>query len=121
MGKRVIVVDDVELERQVLCDLLKDVGYEPVAFSTGAEVLQQALDQFAAILADVNMPRMDGRSLLGTVRDAKGSAIPFVYVTGTEDPRTLVPDGIKYGAEFLAKPVTLESLLEALFPLIGPP
>jgi CheY-like chemotaxis protein len=119
MAARILVVDDDRFQLLFLCDVLRSGGFEPMPVSSAIEALKADLSQIALVLSDVVMPRMDGRSLVEAIRTIKGSNVPFVFVTGAADPRTLVSDAIQFQAEFISKPVVPEELLELVRRLIG--
>jgi CheY-like chemotaxis protein len=112
MGKKVLVVDDDRFQLMVLSDVLRSGGYEPVPFTSAIDALKADLSEISLVLSDVEMPRMDGRALVQQLRENRGSQVPFVFLTGTADPRMLLSDAIKYQAEFIGKPVVPEELLE---------
>lgn len=120
MDKPILVVDDVKLDRELLCAQLQDMGYQAVGVESGLDALRLDPEAHSAVLADVVMPHLDGEALLAVTREVMHSEVPFVYVTGT-DPEPLLPGAMKYHAEFLAKPVSPAALAEVLLPLVGPP
>ncbi|HCF57712.1 MAG TPA: response regulator [Myxococcales bacterium] len=111
MPAKILVVDDDKFQLMFLSDVLQAAGFEPIAVSSAIDALKMDLSQIALVLSDVEMPRMDGRSLVEAIRTIKGSEVPFVFVTGTADPRSLLSDAIQYQAEFISKPVAPEELI----------
>ncbi|MGI5862407.1 MAG: response regulator [Myxococcales bacterium] len=111
MAVKVLVVDDDKFQLMFLADVLQSAGFQPVTVSSAIEALKMDLSQIALVLSDVEMPRMDGRSLVEAIRTLKGSDVPFVFVTGTADPRSLLSDAIQYQAEFISKPIVPEELI----------
>ena len=111
MPTKILVVDDDKFQLMFLSDILQSAGFEPIAVSSAIDALKMDLSQIALVLSDVEMPRMDGRSLVEAIRTIKGSEVPFVFVTGTADPRSLLSDAIQYQAEFISKPVAPEELI----------
>lgn len=83
----IVVVDDDALSRHVLVRRLLRWGYDPVACVGGAEALP-ALRQgdVAALIADVDMPGMDGLSLAAQARRI-APQMPIFLVTPTPDPQ----------------------------------
>ena len=116
---KILVVDDDKFQLMFLSEVLSTAGFEPVAVSSAIEALKTDLGDIALVLSDVEMPHMDGRSLVEAIRTVKGSEIPFVFVTGTADPRALVADAIQYQAEFISKPIVPEELVELVQRMIG--
>ncbi len=83
---QILVVDDDPLVREMLREILTDSGYRAVTAEDG----QAAIDQMAAgdlpdlILSDMNMPRLDGLSLIRTLR-GRGEDVPVIILTGNEE------------------------------------
>lgn len=119
MGKKILVVDDDRFQLLLLSDVLRSGGYEPVPIGSAIEALKADLSEIALVISDVEMPRMDGRALVEQLRTTRGSSVPFVFVTGTADPRSLLSDAIQYQAEFVSKPIVPEELLELIGRLLG--
>jgi two-component system chemotaxis response regulator CheY len=71
---RVLLVDDSALVRLYCRQALAAAGFEVEEAANGAEALEKALGGFDLLLLDVNMPRMDGFSLLRALRRAPGTA-----------------------------------------------
>ncbi len=87
MAKRVLIVDDDPMIRQMLRDILEITGYTVVEASDGAEALDNAeVLHPDIILLDLMMPGMDGYT---ACRELKANpmtrAIPVIFVTASED------------------------------------
>jgi CheY-like chemotaxis protein len=77
-----LVVDDEELVRSLLCDLLADMGHEAVGASGGEEGLGLFdRDHFDAVFTDVGMPRMSGWEFARAVK-ARRPTLPVAVITG---------------------------------------
>ena len=75
VGPRVLVVDDSALVRLYCRQALTAAGFAVEEAMNGAEALEKALaGEFDLLILDVNMPRMDGFSLLRALRRAPGRA-----------------------------------------------
>lgn len=77
-----LIIDDEEDLREVLCALLEDVVSEIITCANGAEacaVLEQR--SFDAILSDEKMPKKTGMDVLRWLR-ARGDHTPFIIHTG---------------------------------------
>jgi chemosensory pili system protein ChpA (sensor histidine kinase/response regulator) len=80
---RVLVVDDSPTIRKLLVRMLKDLGWQPAEAKDGDEALEAIrLDRPDAVLADVEMPRLDGYGLLARLRERPETAdLPVVMLT----------------------------------------
>jgi PAS domain S-box-containing protein len=81
---RVLIVDDVQENLELLEDVLSEHGYHSIAARNGVEALElMKSGTIHLIVADAMMPRMDGFQLCKEVRALPGgAAIPFVIYTG---------------------------------------
>jgi CheY-like chemotaxis protein len=88
--KRLLVVEDNEIERQSIVELLSHNDIEIATAATGAEALDKLLDQpFDCCVLDLRLPDMSGFELLTRLRAEPAlSEIPMVVFTG----KSLTPD-----------------------------
>lgn len=106
MVKKILIIDDEEMIREVAQMSLEFGGYEVVTAGNGADGLAMAkTEQPDAILLDVMMPDRDGPSTLETLRaDAGTRDIPVIFLTaksGADHQATFVALG---AAAILTKP-----------------
>jgi type IV pilus assembly protein PilB len=115
-GACVLLVDDEDALRRVMRDLLARDGYDVVEARTGAEALDQ-VDRHAPdiIVLDLNLPGMDGYSVLSELRSRPATQrIPVIVLTakGDEDNEVRV---FELGADdFLSKPFRAKALSKRL-------
>jgi len=77
--KKVLIVEDNELQAKLLNLMLQDEGFIIVVASGGVEALKILKDvNFDLIVSDVNMPEMDGYSLARNVKSTLKKSIPFL-------------------------------------------
>ncbi len=83
--KTVLVVDDDNLIRNIYRDILKKNGYRVVVAADGMDGYKQAISEKPhVIVADKEMPKLDGYALLGSLRNSPDTRqIPVILVTGT--------------------------------------
>lgn len=114
MSATVLVVDDEELARNNICEILRDAGYEALE----AGDLNQAhafIDSGSAdiILLDVMLPDGSGLTLLDRIA-LENPSPPVILITAFGEVDTAV-DAMKKGAQdFLQKPLDLDRLLQAV-------
>jgi len=104
-----LVVDDEEFNRDLLQELLSSAAYAVVQAADGEEaweVLNSGMHNFAAILLDRRMPRLDGMGLLTRLKaDSRFKDVPVIFQTAIDHPADIA-EGIKAGAfYYLVKPV----------------
>lgn len=79
---RILVVDDEQLVRELLQDILVNLGFEVVAVSNGVEGVQAFVNtHFDAVFTDLGMPGMSGWELARSIRE-HDSTVPIAVVTG---------------------------------------
>jgi type II secretory ATPase GspE/PulE/Tfp pilus assembly ATPase PilB-like protein/CheY-like chemotaxis protein len=120
-GTTVLLVEDEEQLRRVMKDLLEREGYRVAEARDGVQALDQ-VDRFApdVIILDLNLPGIDGYSVLSQLRSRPATrAIPVVVLTakGDEDNEVRVFD---LGADdFITKPFRAKALSARLEAVIG--
>jgi len=115
---RFLVVDDFEMTRIMLKNSLVALGYtridEAVDGIEAKDLLEKAHTEknpYAAVLSDLNMPRLDGMGLLKFCRsDARFKTVVFVMITAESD-RNQVVTVLKNGAnDYIPKPFSQATL-----------
>ncbi len=118
----VMIVDDSVSVRRVVSNLIKSVGWQPMAARDGLEALE--LMQHSAqppdlILVDIEMPRMDGYELMATLRAQEAYRnIPLVILTsraGEKHHRKALELG---ASEYIVKPYQDQTLLNIIRQLV---
>jgi len=107
---RVLIVDDEEVVRAAVGDVLAGSGYQIEQAEDGeraASILQSAT--FDVIVSDIRMPSMSGIDLLREVRE-RDPDVPVILITGDPSLDTAM-DAVRYGAlRYLVKPFDPVSL-----------
>lgn len=82
-GRRILLVDDEPVIREVTKLLLERRGFEVVTAKDGVTGLLafSANPDFAAVISDLRMPRADGRTLMTSLR-AQAPHVPIICMTG---------------------------------------
>ena len=111
----ILVVDDSQLEQRYVARLLEPHGGWRLAFArNGVEALESFASQPpAVVLTDLQMPRMDGLTLVEKVRE-QFPHVPVVLMTGSGSERVAV-EALKAGA---ADYVPKQSLAHDLIPVL---
>jgi len=108
------VVDDDEMLRESLPELLREFGFAARAFSSGQEFLSSNyVDETRCLILDVAMPEMSGLDLQQELK-RRGQAIPIIFISGQKD-EDVRKQAFRQGAvKFLYKPFSDSDLLEAV-------
>ena len=109
--KTILVVEDNVLNRELTNALLKSAGYSVVLAKDGAEALMQVGRQRVdMMLLDVDLPYIDGHSLLQAIRE-NGVDVPTIFVSGLPGDEVEVRAFEVGAADFIRKPVKNQVLL----------
>jgi DNA-binding response OmpR family regulator len=97
----VLVVEDDEDSREVLCMILESLGYEHIAFPTGEGVLDGiAKKKIVLAMLDIMMPKVDGYEVLQQLRSSdEFSTIPVFMVTARGEDEEILA-GYNFGADY---------------------
>jgi two-component system chemotaxis response regulator CheY len=123
MAKIILAVDDSTSIRQMVAFTLKSAGYSVIEAADGQEGLDKANssgDTISLVLTDQNMPKIDGLTLIKTLRSLpKFVATPILMLT-TESSDDMKAQGKAAGATgWLVKPFDPHKLLEVVKKVIG--
>lgn len=107
---KILIVDDVEINRMVLEEIIKNMGCEPLLAENGQQALelaQQSLPKL--ILSDISMPGMDGFELCKSLKaNSKTKEIPIIFISAFDEAEDIVK-GLKLGGEdYITKPFITE-------------
>ena len=110
-ASHILIIDDEERIRAILAALLKDEGYTVEVARDGFEGIEKAkMFQPAVLIADLQMPRMDGMETIARVREHFPDVVPII-LTAHGSIRSAV-EAIKQGVyDYLTKPFDNDQLL----------
>ncbi len=113
---KILAVDDSRSMLEMVSFTLRGAGYEVINASDGAEALEKARTQHAdLVLTDVNMPRMDGISLVRQLRALASYKFTPMLILTTESSREKKLEGKAAGATgWIVKPFDPDALLATI-------
>lgn len=122
MTKQILVVDDSASIRHVVGITLRGAGYKVIEASDGKDALSKLTgDKVHLIISDVNMPNMDGISLLKAVKANPSYKFTPVIMLTTESGQDKVAEGRSAGAKaWVVKPFQPKQMLDAVSKLVLP-
>ena len=124
-GKKLLVVEDNELNLEIASTLLKEAGFEVDTAENGKIAVEKveaaSADRYDLILMDIQMPEMDGYEATRRIRalpDTKKAALPIVAMTANafeDDRKNALHAGMN---GHIAKPLDIQKLFQVLSELL---
>ena len=116
MARMIMTVDDSTSMRQMVKATLLSAGYEVVEAADGQEALDYARENAVdLVITDVNMPRMDGITLVSELRSLPTYRLTPLLLLTTESSMEKKMEGKKAGATgWIVKPFNPTQLLATL-------
>lgn len=116
MKSRVLIAEDNTDLRELLQEIMEDVGHEVIAASNGNEALEyieSPKEMIDLLITDVQMPGLKGDGLLAAIQENRAEA-PVIVITGHGSVAQAV-EMVKAGAfQYLTKPFDPEDLLRVV-------
>lgn len=111
---RILVVDDDPYVLESISSLLKESGYDVIAYENAGEAMAESTENiFDVVLTDIKMPETSGIELLEKIHYLNPE-VPVILMTAYAELDTAV-DAIKKGAfDFVTKPYKPEQLIHAI-------
>jgi two-component system OmpR family response regulator len=109
---RLLVVDDEDTIRELLCGSLRFAGYEVTGAGSGAEALRASMSARPdLVLLDVMMPDGNGFEVARRMRSAGGREVPVIFLTARDEVQDRLA-GFETGADdYITKPFSLAEVL----------
>jgi two-component system, NtrC family, response regulator AtoC len=110
MTRRLLVIDDDAVTRELLTEVLQDEGYSVEACESGKRALERtAEDAFDLAITDVRMPEMDGIAVTQALKKRQ-PALQVIVMTAFGSVETAV-EAIRHGAfDYVSKPMNLDEI-----------
>jgi len=109
-SEKILIVDDVEVNRAILEEIIESMGYEAVSVESGekaVELINREPPQL--LLTDISMPGMNGYELCRIVKEnEKTKNIPVIFISAFDNPKDIVEGFILGGADYIIKPFISE-------------
>ena len=118
---KALVVDDVQANRDILAQMLQNIGVEVMIAESGAQALEQMRKATPdVVLLDIRMPVMDGIEVLQRIRlEAVWSPVRIVAISASvldHERQEILQAGFD---DFIAKPFHLDDIAASLTRLLG--
>lgn len=110
--RTVLVVEDQFIVRQLICDVLQEVGYRTIEAADGAEGLAKLVSSEAIdlLITDVGLPEMSGLEMVERAR-SKRAKLKILYITGYAEQAQSM-EGLGDDVQLITKPFKMEALAQ---------
>ena len=118
-GKRILLVEDNEMNREIATELLTEAGFGVETACNGAEavrtVTEKGVDYYDAVLMDIRIPVMDGYEATREIRKIFGADMLPIIALSANAFREDVEQSLAAGMDdHLAKPIDVKELFVRL-------
>ena len=120
-GRRILLAEDNELNREIAVEVLSEAGFEVESAENGKQAYEMVLNSkpgyYDLVLMDIQMPIMDGYAATHAIRELKDpalSGLPIIAMTANafeEDRERALKEGMN---GHLAKPIDIEKMMKLL-------
>lgn len=120
-SKKILAVDDSVSIRKSISFILGQAGYEVIEAVDGVDGLKKAQEEsFGLVITDINMPNMDGITLIRELRALPNYKFSAIIALTTENQQSKMMEGKSAGATgWIVKPFDAEKLLGVVKKIIG--
>jgi PAS domain S-box-containing protein len=110
-GETVLVVEDEPVIRDLIVEVLQDLGYRALEAPDGPSGLRilQSRQRIDLLVTDVGLPGINGRQLADQARETR-SDLKVLFITGYAHNATLANGFLNSGMEMITKPFAIEAL-----------
>lgn len=121
-SKRVLVAEDIEVNRYVLREVLDRVGYDVVITQNGKQALECLEEEaFDLCIVDMHMPELSGIEVVTAIKQSAGvnKDVPFIVLTANATALAKNQCDVAQVNAYLTKPIDMPQLLETVGRLVG--
>ncbi len=102
---KILIVDDEPMLTSLLCDHLRDCGYQPFEANSARKAFELLSEKPDLILLDINMPDTDGLEFCRTIRGEV--TCPIVFLTARISEQDMLNGFMNGGDDYITKPFSL--------------
>ena len=113
-GKKILLVDDIEVNREIAMMMLEQFGFEIDTAADGREAINKAAkNSYDVILMDIQMPVMNGYEAAAAIKKS-GNSVPIIAMTANAMPEDIKRTRAAGMIEHIPKPIDLAKTIETL-------
>jgi CheY-like chemotaxis protein len=119
-GETVLVIEDEVSVRELVIEVLNDLGYRALQAADGPAGLQllRASERIDLLVTDVGLPGMNGRQVAEAARELRAD-LKVLFITGYAENAALANVFLAPGMEMMTKPFAVEALAERIRDMIS--
>jgi signal transduction histidine kinase len=120
-GETVLVIEDEASVRELVVDVLNDLGYRALEAADGPSGLKvlRSLDRIDLLVTDVGLPGMNGRQVAEAAREHRPD-LKILFITGYAENAAMANGFLAPGMEMVTKPFAVDALAARIRDMIGP-
>ena len=121
-GETVLVVEDEAVVRDLVVELLRELGYQPLQAADGPAglALLQSPRRIDLLITDIGLPGLNGRDLANAARLSRPN-LPILFMTGYAENAALANGLLDPGMEMTTKPFAVDALATRIRNMLGNP
>lgn len=107
---KILIVDDMEMNRIILEEIIASMGVQPILAESGEQALELVGKwKPQLILTDISMPGMDGYELCRILKkNEKTRKIPVIFISAYDNPKDIIEGFTLGGEDYITKPFISE-------------
>lgn len=118
--KRVIVVDDDEMTRELICNTLRQNGFECQGIIDGLHAVLNVREQRPDLaILDIMLPDLSGLEVMNLIQFEFMLQVPTLIISRIEHPKVKIAANKLGAVGYLVKPFEMEELMEKIFTIPG--
>ncbi|RLD61247.1 MAG: hypothetical protein DRI95_14465 [Bacteroidetes bacterium] len=113
MKAKILIVDDILQNIQIIGKILSDTNYNVSYATNGVSTFEKVNNiNFDLILLDIMMPEMDGFEVCRLLKqNEKSKDIPVIFLTAKTDEKSIIQGFLAGGQDYVRKPFQSQDLL----------
>ena len=110
---KILIVDDVLVNTQLMANILNDMDYQTVELTNGDDAIKRVdEEEFDMVLLDIMMPGIDGIETCRQIKkNEKHKDLPIIFLSAKNDTDSIISGFAAGGQDYLTKPYNNEELL----------
>lgn len=115
MAKKILIVDDEEMIRELLADIIDSMDLQQVSADNGQDAIRlvQSDPDIGLVIIDMNMPLMDGKQCYQQIRTTH-SSLRIILSSGRDQSDTERQFGPDPHLFFIQKPYSLQAITDII-------